>query len=185
MLRRRNGPLDRPSRRARRGARPLDRLLGELDDGRLGGGRARRRAGDRQDASAGRAVASRADARGHLVLAGIGVGARARPAVLGLRGCARRVRARARRRPLSTPLDEDVRGGARARLPVALSAGDGAERARSSTSATAATARCARCSSSSRRHSRSCSCSTTCTGPTPARSSCSARCSAGRRPRRS
>ena len=33
------------------------------------------------------------------------------------------------------------------------------------------------------RRSRSCSCSTTCTGPTRRRSSCSARCCAGRRPR--
>ena len=53
------------------------------------------------------------------------------------------------------------------------------------TIASARTARCGGCWSCWRRPSRSCSCSTTSTGRTRARSSCSARCCAGRRPRRS
>ena len=64
-------------------------------------------------------------------------------------------------------LDDDVVGRARARPPVAVRARR-RRRWRSSTSATAATAPCASCSSCSPRRSRSCSCSTTCTGPTPA-----------------
>ena len=55
--------------------------------------------------------------------------------------------------------------GALARLPFAVCARD-RERWRSSTSATAVTGRCARCSSTLRRRGRSCSCSTTSTGPT-------------------
>ena len=48
------------------------------------------------------------------------------------------------------------------------------------TSATARTGRCASCSSGSRRAGRSCWSSTTSTGPTPRRSSCSPRCCAAR-----
>ena len=143
--------LDRASRRARRGARfARSTLLAELDQGALGRDRARRRAGDRQDAPARRARRPRGRARAPRPL-GLGLGARARPAVLGLRGRARRVRARARARAASTRLDDDVRSGARARLPLADGARERPRGWRSSTSATAATARCASCSSSSRR----------------------------------
>ena len=55
-------------------------------------------------------------------------------------------------------------------LPVAADAPDGGRR-RSPTSATAPTARSAACSSCSPTTSRSCSCSTTCTGATARRSS--------------
>ena len=64
-------------------------------------------------------LADRADARGHLVLVGIGVGARARPALLGIRRCARRVSSGASSRDRLDALDEDVRNGL-AGLPVAL-----------------------------------------------------------------
>ena len=71
---------------------------------------------------------------------------------------------------------------ARARLPVAVGArgrprGGAPARALSQPSRRARAARAAR-----GRQGRSCSCSTTSTGPTRRRSSCSARCCAGRRP---
>ena len=78
------GRIDARPRRARRGP--------------AGAARADRRARHRQDAPARRARAA-ADERGYIVLSGSGVGARARPAVLGLRRRARRVRARPRAAP--------------------------------------------------------------------------------------
>ena len=59
-----------------------------------------------------------------------------------------------------------------------------AARRRGSASATAPTRRPRAARAARRATSRSCWCSTTCTGPTPARSSCSSRCCAARPPRR-
>ena len=169
-------------RGARRGARGARSRARRARFGSRRGDRARRGAGDRQDAPAGgaRGAGGRARSPGARRL---GLGARARPAVLGVRGCARRVPAGARP-AAARRARERCAGGARARLPVAVRARQRGTTWRSSTSAIAAIARCARCSSSSRRAGRSCSCSTTSTGPTRRPSSCSARCCAGRRPRR-
>ena len=66
--------------------------------------------------------------------------------------------------------------------PVAVRVRRRRARAHPRTSATAPIARSASCSSDWPRPSRSSSCSTTSTGPTPRRSTCSARCCAARRP---
>ncbi len=69
-------------------------------------------------------------------------------------------------------LEDDVRVEL-ARVLPALRGSPTRPARRSRTSATAPTAPCGSCSSAWRRPSRSCSCSTTCTGPIPRRSSCS------------
>ena len=127
-------------------------------------------------------LAAQADARGHLVLVGSAselerdvpfwVFVDAIEEYVG-RARARPVRRSGRRRAAQSWRSSSRRSP---RSPAGA-------RWRSSTSATAAIARCASCWSCSRRSSRSCSCSTTCTGPTRPRSSCSARCCTGR-PRR-
>ena len=150
-------------RRAR--DRDSDALLDALDQG-VCSARARRRARDRQDAPARRARRPRGRPRPARPLR-LRLRARARPAVLGLRGRARRVPARARPGAARRPRRRRPHR-ARARLPVADGARGPRRTSRSSTSAIAATAPCGRCSSSSRRRSRSCSSSTICTGPTPA-----------------
>ena len=108
--------------------------------------------------------------------------ARARPAVLGLRGCSGRVhrgsRANRSRRPGRRRPNR-----ARARLPHCPPSRAGARR-HCSTSGIAATGPCRRCSSSSLRRSRSCWSSMTSTGPIRRRWSYWARCCAGRRAQR-
>ena len=144
----------------------LDQVLDRARSGPRGRGRAGRRAGDRQDASARRARRPRGRQRAARPL-GLGVGARARSAVLGLRGCARRVRARARPESRLQPRRGRA-NGARARLPLAAALAtehDVAlqhERYRSPPRG----ARAARAPRGGA--SRSSSCSTTSTGPTPA-----------------
>ena len=169
----------RAARRARReSARSPRSSTRSSREARRGG--VRRRARDRQVAPARRAR-GRADARGQLVLSGSGV--RAREDVPFwvfvdaleeyLRGPRSRTAGVARRgRP----------DGARPRLPGSSAGARG--RARCSTSATAPTAPCAALLEALRRPARSCWCSTTSTGPTRPRSSWSARCSSGCRPRR-
>ena len=77
-------------------------------------------------------------------------------------------------------LDEDALAELAHVLPSLSARGEG-NGARGRTSAIARIAPFASCWSSWRRPSRWCCCSTTCTGPTRDRSSCSARCSAVRR----
>ena len=127
-------------------------------------------------------LAARADAAGSSCC-GPAPRARARPAVLGVRRRARRVPRRRSSRAGWSGSTTTSAASSRTVFP-ALGRRPGEPRARSWTSATAPTARSASCSSRSRRPSRWCWCSTTSTGPTPPRSSCSARCCAARRPRR-
>ena len=98
----------------------LDQALDELDEVRRA-----RSSWWASPGSARRACSpssrARADARGHLVLVGLGVGARARPAVLGLRRRARRVRRGPRARRLADAGRRRA-SGARAGLPVAVRA---------------------------------------------------------------
>ena len=115
---------------------------------------------------------------------GLRLGARTRPAVLGVRGRARRVRPRVSTRACSTSLDEDVRtelGNVFPSLSRARGPGRGGAPARALPHPPrgARAARAARCD-----HDPRARCSTTSTGPTRPPSSCSARCSAGRRRRR-
>ena len=94
----------------------VDRLLAQVGGGRIRGARARRRAGNRQDAPPRRAGRPCRRTRVPRPL-GPGRGARARLAVLGLRRRARRVRPRPRPAPPRQPRRRCT-GGARDRLPV-------------------------------------------------------------------
>ena len=140
----------RATRRARRRARRVRHALAELDRGRSaavelvgepGIGKTRLLA----------ELAARADARGLSRALGLGLGARARPAVLGVRRRARRVRRRASSPRRLDALDDDVRGELAHVFPSLVELRGAGRDARSSTSATGATAPCASCSSCSRR----------------------------------
>ena len=124
-------------------------------------------------------LAERADALGADRALGQRLRARVGPALLGLRGRARRVRRGARSAPPGVARGRRA-GRARAGAPVAVRVRRSGRGRRSRTSATARIAPCGSCSSAWRPPSRSCSCSTTSTGPTQPRSSCSAPCCAGR-----
>ena len=109
----------RAPRRAHRGARSArPRSLRRSTAGRLGGAGGRRRARNRQDAAARRARRSRRRARASRPLR-IRLGARARPALRGLRGRARRIPPGPRAAP-PRRAGRRRRGRARERLPVAL-----------------------------------------------------------------
>ena len=130
-------------------------------------------------------IGARADAEGHLVLSG-SASELERDLPFSLFVDALDEYVRGLDSELVAHLDDDVRTELGHVFPsLTTLAGGRPASVRSSTSAIAATVPCVPCSSSSHPRSRSCSCSTTCTGPTRPRSSCSERSCGGRPPRRS